>query len=135
MVITDLGMTGTSKKDLTVVQKDLSLEFILRVNPLRVHHGICIKADEQFHHLIERNFPHIHIIGHPPINKFKMARGLVFHSICKSKEYLARNRDIVDSSQMLLAFPENEYESIRSGTWYTVRYARKKNIPIRIIAP
>lgn len=133
-IVNDLGMTGTSSQDLTAKQIDGVLVHVHKLNPMRVHHGVCIKADEQFHRLIKDNFPRIQIIGHPPINKSKMARGLSFHALWEPKEYLVRNRDIVNICDALIALPEGE-EIIRSGTWSTVRYARKMKRPITIVYP
>ena len=38
-----------------------------------------------------------------------------------------RNKDIVNSCDILIACPENDKEVIRSGTWSTIRYAKKIN--------
>jgi len=42
------------------------------------------------------------------------------------KACLARNRMMVDRAEMVIAFPRGP-EVLRSGTWATVRYARKEN--------
>lgn len=49
------------------------------------------------------------------------------------KPYLERNQDIVRSTELLLATPENNVEQQRSGTWATIRFARKMNKSIIII--
>jgi hypothetical protein len=51
------------------------------------------------------------------------------------KEYLDRNHDIVDSSDLLIAVSESTVEVLRSGTWATIRYAKKLRKPIKIIYP
>ena len=43
------------------------------------------------------------------------------------KPYLERNRNIVDNTTMLVAFPNNNKELLKSGTWSTIRYAKKRN--------
>jgi len=48
-------------------------------------------------------------------------------------ENLLRNRDIVDDADVLIACPSTYQERQRSGTWATIRCARKRGIPIRII--
>ncbi len=53
----------------------------------------------------------------------------------KPKPYLKRNHDIVDESDILIGFPSSEEERLRSGTWATVRYARKTGKRIYIIFP
>jgi predicted Rossmann fold nucleotide-binding protein DprA/Smf involved in DNA uptake len=54
--------------------------------------------------------------------------------IAEPKPPLARNKDIVAMSRILIACPAQD-EVIRSGTWATVRYTRKKNIPRILIYP
>ena len=44
--------------------------------------------------------------------------------------YMARNDETIRRSDVLIAFPETPHEETRSGTWATVRRARKKGIPI-----
>ncbi len=53
--------------------------------------------------------------------------------VLESKPYLERNRDIVDASEVLIACPSTREEVMRSGTWATVRYARKKGMKITLI--
>lgn len=46
-----------------------------------------------------------------------------------------RNRNIVSRAEVLYAFPaykEDHSKSLRSGTWQTIRMARRKGIPIHI---
>ena len=42
---------------------------------------------------------------------------------------LARNRIIVDGSQLMFATPNQPREVLRSGTWATIRYANKTYTP------
>ena len=48
---------------------------------------------------------------------------------------LARNRIIAARCDALLACPAEPDEQLRSGTWSTIRYARKAGKPITIIRP
>jgi len=48
---------------------------------------------------------------------------------------LVRNRDIVDATDMLIAAPATRKEVLRSGTWATIRYAKKMKKWIYIIYP
>lgn len=50
------------------------------------------------------------------------------------KDYKVRDKDIVDMSERMIATPFCP-EIARSGTWTTVRYARKKNKPLWIVMP
>lgn len=50
-------------------------------------------------------------------------------------DYKARNQAIVRMSDLLIAFPEYREEdprSLRSGTWQTIRLAKKANIPVDV---
>ncbi len=102
------------------------------------HHGDCVGADKMFHDLInyykffKNTTDLIHI--HPPQEDRYRAycKGNVMH---EEKPYLARNRDIVDLSDGLVACPDSKIELLRSGTWSTVRYARKQHGNIVIIYP
>jgi predicted Rossmann fold nucleotide-binding protein DprA/Smf involved in DNA uptake len=46
--------------------------------------------------------------------------------------YLKRNDALIADADVLLAFPQGEVEQIRSGTWATVRRARKRGMDVRI---
>ena len=52
------------------------------------------------------------------------------------KYHALRDRQIVDWSRVVVACPKCDREQRRgSGTWATVRYARKENKPIYIVYP
>lgn len=50
-------------------------------------------------------------------------------------DYIARNHAIVDACDELIATPGGTREELRSGTWATVRYARKIRRMTTIIWP
>ena len=95
------------------------------------HHGDCIGADCDAD-VIAKNAG-IPIVLHPPSNASKRAfcEG---GTVRPERDYLKRNKDIVDETDMLLAIPEGA-EKLRSGTWSTVRYARKQGKLVLIIWP
>ena len=64
------------------------------------------------------------------IDAYKVAK-----DIRLPKKPLIRNRDIVRETAVLIATPEQTIEQLRSGTWATVRYARKMNRPTVLIFP
>ena len=128
----DIGFTGT-QDGMTYRQQCAFGVEIETFSPERFRHGLCIGADEQAHWITRTFAPKAIIYGHPPTNTSKMARCPV-DVMNDPAEYLARNRHIVDLSDMLIAGPKGPEET-RSGTWSTVRYARKLGRPIKIIWP
>jgi hypothetical protein len=53
--------------------------------------------------------------------------------IMEEKPYLKRNLDIIKNSTILIACPyDKNKEILRSGTWSTIRQARKQNLQIYI---
>lgn len=133
-----IGFTGT-QKGLTPNQKTKIVNSLIEITkdlPLNermdFHHGDCIGADEEaFDLALELGF---YIIQHPPINKYKRAFTDA-DEIREPKPYLERNHAIVDETDILIACPGETTEQLRSGTWATVRYARKQNKKIVIIYP
>jgi hypothetical protein len=120
-----VGFTGTiegmSERQLTALRVHL-----MAVEPnSEFHHGDCLGADEEAHEIAhELGFL---IVIHPPLNKSKRAFCTRAFQVLKPKQYLERNHDIVDACQVLFAAPKTDEEELRSGTWATVRYARKMN--------
>jgi hypothetical protein len=120
-----IGFTGT-QIGMTLLQQEEFVLFCQENNIIEFHHGDCIGADEQAHNIVREFFPLVRIIIHPPINSSKRA-------FCKGdvlwtpKEYLDRNKDIVNESDTVIAAPKENIEVLRSGTWSTIRYAKKAN--------
>jgi hypothetical protein len=142
----DIGFTGT-QKGLTDAQRRV-LDYELQLVHF-FHHGDCIGADAEAHKIARRHGAYV--ILHPPKVQTKRA-------FCKADEeryplpYLERNHCIVDESDRVIACPKNYTEMyyliihklnrgeekeimIGSGTWATIRYARKKKKPLTIIFP
>jgi NAD(P)-dependent dehydrogenase (short-subunit alcohol dehydrogenase family) len=82
----------------------------------------------------------LHVITIVPANRALVDPDCVqwCHEIIEMPEgstYRDRNQAIVDRSQALLAFPQlhgDDQRSRRSGTWQTIRIARKAVIPVVI---
>ena len=129
-----IGFTG-SQNGCTDVQLESLIEIIEGLTEMNsASHGDCIGADEEFHNVCRSVPRHIKIIGHPPTNSSKRAF-CKFDFVFEEKDYITRNHDIVNSVDILLACPKETKEIIRSGTWATIRYARKVGIPVLIIYP
>ncbi len=128
-----IGFTGT-QKGMTTRQKQ-SLENMLagfKTKPYEFHHGDCEGADEQAHNIAKK---HVHLIViHPP--RYHAKRAFCFSkNIRTEKDYLERNHDIVDETETLYAAPRTKDEELRSGTWATIRYARKIGKPVTLFYP
>ena len=127
-----LGVTGT-RKGMNETQFNILKEFLLEDCVTKyLHQGDCIGVDNQFTLMVKDILPQVKIVEHPPIKKRNRAFG-PYDITNTPKEYLERDKDIVNESDYLYAVPNSE-EIIRSGTWTTVRYARGK-IPITIVMP
>lgn len=131
-MITKLGFTGT-QDGMTPCQIARVSQFLADYEIKEVHHGDCVGADNQFNFLC-RAFK-IFIVIHPPSNATKRAFCGGYGQIRAPQEYLVRNHDIVRESECLLAAPKTEEEALRSGTWATVRFARKLHRPVVIVRP
>lgn len=101
-------------------------------NTLIAHHGDCIGADADFHQLARVGG--MRVIGHPPIKDVKRAF-TVCDELREPKDYLVRNRDIVNESDYMIFTPQEDDEVLRSGTWSTARYAYAQGKPGTIVFP
>ncbi len=133
----NVGFTGT-QRGMRQTQIDSFVKTISLLEITEFRHGDCLGADHEAHGLVllHTNIG-VSIYIHPPVNGSKRAFCLASPRvrILMPKDYLARNKDIVDSTDFLIATPGEGGEVLRSGTWSTVRYARKKNKQGRIITP
>jgi len=129
-----VGFTGTrigmSEKQILLLKHWLQTH---RVS--EAHHGDCIGADEQFHKIVKELG--IKVIAHPGalVNQYGLVIEHKFRAytnadiILNAKPFLERNKDIVDICDILLAAPYSR-ERLRSGTWYTIKYARIVGKPV-----
>ena len=88
--------------------REFSYEEILEHNlinffdPSEFHHGDCVGSDADGHKIVCDNEFIIETFGHPPTNSEFRAFCDVDNSF-EEKDYLERNKDIVDSIDLLLA--------------------------------
>lgn len=130
----NVGITA-SRNGPTDYQMCLIEGLLLYDNVEVFRHGSCKGGDVAVARLIRKLFPKCYIIAHPgpKDNPFYESSG-VDDEILPNKEFLERNRDIVNNIDKLYALPEGP-ETLRSGTWSTVRYAKKINKQVCIISP
>ncbi len=132
-----IGFTGT-RRGMTDDQKYMVKKLLLKLKPTQFHHGDCIGADAEAHEIvmeIDENRRYTYIVKHPPQDGKQWADCQPFWASRPFKPYLQRNRDIVDETSVLIATPATARELQRSGTWATIRYARKCGKEVWIIRP
>lgn len=136
----EVGFTG-SRLGMVEYQKILFQTVMVMIKckeDFSFHHGDCLGADAQAHTIAaEVGAMEIHI--HPPENPTLRAfcdrfYPEIVHSH-EPKPYAERNKDIVRACSILLATPRTMQEVKRSGTWSTVRFARKQKVATLIVPP
>lgn len=124
-----IGVTAT-QSGLTSRQRKLFREQI--VGATELHHGDCIGGDEELHCIAKELG--LRIVIHPPKVIDKRAF-CTFDEISRPLDYLDRNKNIVLDTDILLGFPRSNREELRSGTWSTIRFARKLGRKYLVILP
>jgi hypothetical protein len=134
-----VGFTGT-RDDLTIFQKRAIVQQLERYRKQALRfiavHGDCIGADEFFatvawqlgYYIIIR--PGVNSIGRNAARACTRA-----NEELPGEPFLVRNRKIVGDSDILLAAPREPYNELRSGTWATIRHAKKVGVLTEIIYP
>lgn len=130
MLGTKIGCTAT-QFGLSPNQGRLVKELFLLHKPSEVHIGDCIGGDHDIY-LICRELG-IRTVCHPPENPSKRAFD-EYDEVRPELPYLDRNHNIVDETDFLIACPKKNEEELRSGTWATVRYARKKGKTVYVLS-
>lgn len=134
-----VGFTGT-KIGMTPNQKIELVEYLKHLKGLGYTtfvHGDCIGADAQAAKFAKAlGFTLVCHPGHPKDKNNTMYRAFTDFNdeVREVKPFLKRDRDIVDAVETMIATPAGE-EIRASGTWTTVRYAKKQDRPVHIIMP
>lgn len=122
MMIEEVGFSGT-RTGMNDIQEIIVKGTYDILGIEKVHHGDCIGADEDFHKLVREKEGYV--ILHPPTNP-RFRAFCDYDEIRPELSYLKRNDEIVYESKTLIATPRELIEQHRSGTWYTIRQARKR---------
>jgi hypothetical protein len=125
-----IGFTGT-QRGMTADQRR-ALHNILFNRDGEFRHGDCVGADAEAHDIAEAIG--LEPVIHPPTDPRKRAWKKA-KRILPPKPYIERNHDIVDAAEEMFATPGEYHEQMRSGTWATIRYARKRKKMLTIIFP
>jgi hypothetical protein len=89
-----------------------------------LHHGDCVGWDKQAHDAAKAMG--IRTVAHPPSNP-SMRAYCEADDVRAPLPYLDRNKAIVAACDRLVAAPDRPEET-RSGTWSTVRHARREGV-------
>lgn len=137
-----IGITGTREggtelqlrtlRDYLYNRRRISLDEVI------FHHGCCVGVDKEGHNIAKDL--ELDVIGHPPVLTYLMMdiNESEFTELRTPKPFLVRNQEIVNSVTTLLVVPNSSmppYGQKHSGTWYTYRYAKSRNIDRIIIWP
>lgn len=146
----NIGFTGSqlgmSHRQIKVF-KTIMLNLLMNIRTF--HHGGCIGSDKQAHDTLFKmrnnisfnlTYPlneNIKIIVHPSNNLVKRADCIlnINDELLDGKPPLERDMDIAKSCDILFATPRTLKEERRSGTWATIRYARKLEKMVVVLDP
>jgi len=127
-----VGFTGSRDRPTQPQWDRLTAWFMVQPKG-HFHHGDCVGLDEIAHGLALFHGWWIEV--HPAVVPAKLRAFVTGYNVLHPvKPPLNRNTDIVTLATELLACP-NGPETLRSGTWSTVRKARAKGIRRTIIWP
>jgi hypothetical protein len=126
-----IGFTGT-REGMSQHQKEQFVLKMFELSPTEFHHGDCEGADAEAHDIVREFLPDVKIVVYPPLSfrRRAMKQGDV---TMEPESYVKRDYRIVDSTDILIGAPKTDTEQIRSGSWTTIRYARKIGRPNYVI--
>lgn len=127
-----LGFTGT-QEGMTKAQKKAFRKLLAEINPSVFIHGDCVGADAEAHAIALEQGREVR--KRPCTITYKRAFTEGGEVVAAPEPPLDRNRKIVDDSQAMVATPKQSHEELRSGTWATVRYSRKQDVPVWVVWP
>lgn len=129
-----VGFTGT-RFGMTEAQLNSFSQLMCNLNPDKFHHGDCVGADDNAANETFSLFGKDRTVCHPPIDESHRAFNPHYSEIRKPKTHFARNRDIVNETDVLIACPKEDTHQDRGGTWYTVDFAMKVGKMVYTIWP
>lgn len=119
------GQTSAQQRKVRQLLKDIRGDFF--------HHGDCVGSDAQAHEIaLALKY---RVILHPPVEPRKRANCEGAIATREEKPYLKRNQDIVRECSVVIATPKSYQETIRSGTWSTVRKAVDMKRRVLVVYP
>jgi len=128
-----VGFTGT-REGMSKRQMMLFLDRMAALCPDEFHFGDDAGADKEAYELVRLYHPKCTTVAHPPEIETRRAFCKA-HRVMESRPFLIRNKAIVLCCDELVAAPKTLTEELRSGTWSTIRYARKAGKPTHLLHP
>lgn len=135
-----VGFTGT-RKGMTSAQRSAVEQWVLSHQKWSaLAHGACVGADEDAAQIF---YDDRGMFGPKPIfacpstitGLTSKAALTLSDEVLPARPPLERNHNIVNMADVLLACPKGTGEERRSGTWATIRYARRLKRPVVIVWP
>lgn len=129
-----VAFTGTREGMSTTQQQYLTyaLKRMRQLTEITFHHGDCIGSDGQACGIARAIGCHIAV--HPPTNEKNRAFAgePLIDSIYPAADYKIRDEQMLDMCILLFAAPKDpSREEFRgSGTWFTIRAAARRTMPI-----
>jgi hypothetical protein len=138
-VIDGLTFTGT-QEGMTLGQLSRVRALLRELSPKYVLHGACVGADDEFDEIaavmgIKRHvFPSTVAAKRVSDARLRSRTGseVVIH---EAAQPLVRNRTMVNYGEAVIACPKSDAEVLRSGTWATIRYARRRRKLHEVVTP
>lgn len=127
------GMNDKQSKDITTyLTTIIAGRDVIYDEEYELHHGDCEGVDVQVAEIAHGLG--YKVVCHPPIKDDLRAlhKSDVFR---KPLSYFARNRNIVDETDVLIVVPYQNTRQNSGGTWYTHSYCEKKQKPFMIVWP
>jgi predicted Rossmann-fold nucleotide-binding protein len=132
-----VGFTGTRRLGAEQRERVREIVCALPANT-RIVVGGCIGVDDFVAWIARNDGQWVH--GVIPADRSRVAPGWedvcdTFEEMAPGTDYRARNQRIVELSDRIIAFPEaaeDDPRSRRSGTWMTVRIARRAGKPVHV---
>lgn len=128
-----VGISGTrhglNDKQFKEISEFLSTHF---TPGSELHHGDCVGVDVEVAGIaLALGYK---IVCHPPVNN-SLRANFPSDEYRVAQTYFARNRNIVDETDLLMAAPHQNQWQPRGGTWYTHDYAKSKRKPLKLFLP
>lgn len=129
-----IGFTG-SRRGSTNAQKGSLFRVLDGLGISQGHHGNCIGWDSEVHDMLREHYPEVLIVCHDPKDQGEDFADRTGDEHRAPKTHFARNREIVDETDLLVVLPSSDSWMPRGGTWYTHDYALKRGKPVIVVWP